>query len=72
MDIYSIALTNLFGSSPIDHVGVDLVADVGGVDASSVVAIGAMGAKDAAKVEGTAVVTVGMTFSGAVSRLSCS
>lgn len=66
MDIYSIALTNQFASSPID-----LVADVVGVDAGSALAIGAVGAKDAAKVEGTTVVTIGMTVAGASSRLDC-
>ena len=65
MEISSIALTNLFASSPVDP-----VADVVGVDAGSVVAIGAMGAKDATKVEGTTVVIVGMTVARASSRPS--
>jgi len=67
MDISSIALTSLFASSPVEPVVVDPVADVVGVDVGSVVAIGAVGAKDAAKVEGTIVVNVGMKVAGALS-----
>jgi len=70
MDISSIALTKLFASSPVEPVVVDLVADLVGVDVGSVVAIGAVGAKDATKVEGTVVVTIGMTVAGA--SFSCS
>jgi len=50
MDISSIALTSLFSSSPVEPVVVDLVAHVVGVNASSAMAIGAVGAKDATKV----------------------
>jgi len=67
----SITLTNLLASSPVDPVGVYLVANVDAVEAGSVVAIGAVGANDATKVEGTVVVTVGITVVGAVSRLAC-
>lgn len=70
MDIYSIALTSLFASSPVDPTVVDHVANVVSVDSGSVVAIGAMGAKDATNVEGTIVVTVGTTIGGASSRLA--
>jgi len=71
MDISSIALMNLFASSPVEPVAVDLVADVVCVDASNDVAIGAVGAKDAAKVEGTIVVIVDITVAGTSSRLAC-
>ena len=66
MDISSISLSSLFASSNVDP-----VADVVGVYAGSVVAIRAVGAKDVAKVEGTIVVTVGITVVGASSRLAC-
>ena len=46
MDISSIVLTNLFASSPLDPIVVDPVADVDGVDAGNVVAIGAMRANE--------------------------
>ena len=71
MDISSISLTNMFSSSPVERVALDPVADVVDVDVSRVVAIGAVEDKDATKVEGTAVVTIGMTVAGASSRLAC-
>ena len=71
MDISSIALTRLFASSLVEAVVIDLVPDVVGADVGSVVAIGAVGANAATKVEGTTVVTFGMTVAGALSILAC-
>jgi len=70
MDTYSITLTILFASSPVEPVVVNLVVDVVGVDVGSAVAIGAVGAKDDANVEGTIVLTVGMTVAGELSILA--
>lgn len=63
MDISSIALTNFFASSPDAP-----VADVDAVEIGCVVAIGAVGANAPANVEGTTVVTAGMTFTEVVLR----
>ena len=52
MDISSIALTNLFASSLLEEFVLDHIVDVVCVDVGSVVTIGAVGAKDAANVEG--------------------
>lgn len=73
MEIYSIALTNLFASSHVEPIVVDHVAAVVDVNVGSTVAIGAgaVGAKDVAKVEGTTMVTFGMIVVGASSRLAC-
>lgn len=71
MDMSSITLTNLVASSPgraadvVEH-----VADVDVVAVGSAIASGAVGANEAAKVDGTIVVTVGMTVARAVSRLA--
>ena len=70
MDISSIALTNLFASSLVEGVVVDPVVDVVCADVGSAVAIGAAGANVVAKVEGTTVVTIGMTVAGALSMLA--
>lgn len=70
MDISSIADQPVcfitWGVVVIDHV-VDVVC----ADVSSAMAIGAVGANVATKVEGTVVVTVGMTVAGGLSILAC-
>ena len=71
MDISSISLTRLFASSLVELIAVDLVANVVSADVGSAVAIGEVGANDAAKVEGTTVVIVRMTVVGALSILPC-
>ena len=63
-------MTILFASSLVEVVVVDPIADVVGADVGSAMAIGAVGANAAAKVEGTTVVTVGMTVAGALSILA--
>jgi len=68
MDISSISLTNMFASSRVEPVAIDPIADV---VVGSVVAIGVVGDNDVAKVEGTTVVTIGMTVIGKLSRLYC-
>lgn len=60
MDISSIALTNFTTSSDVPIIDVDCV------EIYSTVAIGAVGASEAANVEGTVVETVGMTFTEVV------
>ena len=72
MDISFIVLTNLFASSLVEAAAVDPAADVVCADVDSAVAIGAVGANVAARVEGTTVVTVGMTVAACRSIINAS
>ena len=72
MDMSSMSLTNLLASSLGWATAiVEPVADVVVVAVGSVVASGAMGANEAAKVDGIFVVTIGIAMAVVVSRLAC-
>ena len=67
MNIYSIALTNLFVSSPVVPIFVDVNIDVVVVFAGNAVTIGPARANAIVNVEGTVVVFLGITVEGELS-----
>lgn len=70
MNISSISLTNLFVSSHVVPIFVDVNVDVVVAVASNVVTIGPMGANAIVNVEGTSVLFIGMIVKGELSRVA--